>query len=113
MPAPEIGRIERAPIERDIGRVGEKMSGRILDIDLGLPIFSDAQDSRRFVAAAEEIAAFVEGDSVGQAGQLYRKRRGLAGASVWRDSDPRDLPRERLADEKRPARRVERHAVGE
>src|SRR5581483_9065734 len=90
-----------------------EVSGGVLDIDLRLPVLSDAQYSRGLVAAAEEIAAIIEGDAVGQAGQVGGEGRSLAGASVRRDSDPRDPPRKGFADVKRAARCVERHAVGE
>src|SRR5579883_3425868 len=113
MPAAEIGGVERRPVESDIGRMSEEMRGRVLDIDLGLAVALDAQNTRRFVAAAEEIAAFVEGDAVRQPGKIGREGRRLAGASVRHNGDARDPPREGLADIERGARPVERQAVGE
>src|SRR4051812_31886741 len=50
VPPPEIGGVEPLAVERDVGRVAERVRGRVLDVDLDPARAVEPQDARGLVA---------------------------------------------------------------
>src|SRR4051794_2417348 len=113
VPPAEIGRVEQRPVEGDVGRVAERVRGRVLDVDLDPTGAVEAQDARGLITGDEQVAGIVEGEPVGQARQVGGGVAALAGLAVRADRDARDAPGEGLGDQERAAPGLERHAVGE
>lgn len=99
MPTSQIGGVEVASVESDVGWVAQHMGGDIIDQNIDpVSCRSYPQQTRWLIAANDQISLCIECKAIGQSGKVCCKAPDFTRIAIIPDIDCGDCRGEGLAD---------------